>query len=134
MRLTPAEVAAMAVGESQVGSSKLPGVRTTVLYGDPAQPGFFAILLSVPTRTTIVAHPHRDDRIATVVSGKWEFGYGRVFDATKLKALPPGSIYSEPGGLPHFARTGDEAAIVQISGSGPTDTVYVDAAHEPTKP
>ena len=134
MRLTPAEVAAMAVGQSQIGSSKLPGVRTTVLYGDPAQAGFFAILLSVPARTTIQAHSHRDDRIATVVSGKWEFGYGRVFDARALKALPPGSVYSEPGGLAHFARTGEESAVVQISGFGPTDTVYVDAAHEPRNP
>ena len=134
MRMTPAEVAAMAVGQSQIGSSQLPGVRTTVLYGDPAQPGFFAILLSVPARTTIQAHSHRDDRIATVVSGKWEFGYGRVFDAKALKALPPGSVYSEPGGLAHFARTGDKAVVVQISGFGPTDTVYVDPAHEPKRP
>ena len=134
MRMTPAEVAAMAVGESQIGSSKLPGVHTTVLYGDPTRPGFFAILLSVPPRTTIQAHSHRDDRIATVVSGNWEFGYGRIFDATALKALPPGSVYSEPGGLAHFARTGDEAVVVQISGFGPTDTVYVDPAHEPKKP
>ena len=44
---------AMAVGESQIGSSKLPGVHTTVLYGDPTRPGFFAFLLSVPARTTI---------------------------------------------------------------------------------
>ena len=132
--MTPAEVAAMAVGESQIGSSKLPGVRTTVLYGDPTRTGFFAFLLSVPARTTIQAHSHRDDRIATVVSGKWEFGYGRVFDAKALKALPPGSVYSEPGGLAHFARTGDEAVVVQISGFGPTDTVYVDPAHEPKKP
>ena len=134
MRMTPAEVAAMAVGQSQIGGSKLPGVRTTVLYGDPAQAGFFAILLSVPARTTIHAHSHRDDRIATVVSGKWEFGYGRVFYAGALKTLPPGSVYSEPGGLAHFARTGEESAVVQISGFGPTDTVYVDAANEPKKP
>lgn len=30
----------------------------------------------VPANTTIPAHSHRDDRMATVVSGTWQFGYG----------------------------------------------------------
>jgi len=32
------------------------------------------------------------------------------------KALPPGSIYAEPPGVAHFARTGDSAVVVQITG------------------
>ena len=131
--MTPAEVAAMAVGESQIGSSKLPGVRTTVLYGDPTRPGFFAILLSVPARTTIQAHSHRDDRIATVVSGKWEFGYGRVFDVTALKAFRREACIRSPA-VSRICPHRREAVVVQISGFGPTDTVYVDSAHEPKKP
>ena len=79
------------------------------------------------------AHSHRDDRMATVVSGEWHFGYGDHFDANLLKTLPPGSVYSEPGGVKHnhFARTDADAVIVQISGYGPTDTHYFDAANEP---
>jgi hypothetical protein len=96
MRLTPAEVRASAFGASQVGSSLLAGVKTKVLSGDPSKPGFYSIVLFVPAHTTIPAHSHRDDRMATVVSGTWQFGYGNRFDAKALKSLPPGSVYSEP--------------------------------------
>jgi hypothetical protein len=60
-----------------------------------------------------------------VVSGTWHFGYGAEFDDSKLKALPPGSFYTEPPALPHFARTGDEPVVLQITGVAPTGTHYV---------
>ena len=41
-----------------------------------------------------------------------------------LKPLPAGSVYSEPGGVNHFARTTDTPVVVHISGYGPTDTRY----------
>jgi hypothetical protein len=61
-------------------------------------------------------HSHRDDRVATVASGTWYFGYGDRFDAKSLKKLPPGSVYSEPGAHNHFARTDKDAVIVQNLG------------------
>lgn len=45
--------------------------------------------------------------------------------------MPPGSVYSEPGGANHFARMGSEPVLVQLSGVGPTDTRYVDRATDP---
>ena len=131
MRLTPAEVRADQTSSSQVRSSMLPGVSTRVLFGDPSKPGFYTIVLFVPAHTTIQAHSHRDDRMATVVSGTWQFGYGDRFDEGALKTLPPGSVYSEPGGVNHFARTDADPVLVQISGFGPTDTRYVDPAPVP---
>ncbi len=131
MRMTPAEVLSGEVGDSQIGSSKLAGVHTKILFGEPAKAGFYSILLFVPPHTTIQAHSHRDDRVATVVSGEWHFGYGTHFDANSLKGLPPGSIYSEPGRLDHFAQTGDDSVVVQISGYGPTDTRYFNPADDP---
>jgi quercetin dioxygenase-like cupin family protein len=99
-------------------------VTTQVLAGDPSRAAFYTIVLSVPPHTTIPAHSHRDDRMATVVSGTWQFGYGDRLDERTLKTLPPGSVYSEPAGVNHFARTGDEPVLVNISGVGPTDTRY----------
>jgi pimeloyl-ACP methyl ester carboxylesterase/quercetin dioxygenase-like cupin family protein len=128
LRLTPAEVRANQTGSNQIGSSGLPGVSTKVLHGDPAKAGFYTIVLSVPPNTTIPAHSHRDDRMATVVSGNWQFGYGDRFNEQALKTLPAGSVYSEPAGATHFARTGSEPALVEISGMGPTDTHYRDQA------
>jgi hypothetical protein len=131
MRLTPGEIKNSTLDSNQIGSSGLAGVHTKVLFGDPSKAGFYSILLFVPAHVTIQAHTHRDDRIATVVSGQWHFGYGEHFDAKSLKTLPPGSVYSEPGAVEHFAQTRDTAVIVQISGYGPTDTKYFDPANDP---
>ncbi len=131
MRLTPAEAGASAFDGSQAGSSGVAGIHTKALFGDPAKAGFYTILLFVPAHTTIQAHSHRDDRMAAVVSGTWLFGYGHHFDEKSVKTLPTGSVYSEPAGVDHFARTGDTSAIVEISGYGPTDTKYFDPANDP---
>jgi pimeloyl-ACP methyl ester carboxylesterase len=131
MRMTPAEVRANQTGSEQIGSSGLAGVTTKVLFGDPSKPGFYTIVLSVPAHTSIAAHSHRDDRIAVVVSGTWRFGYGNRFNEHSLKSLPIGSVYSEPGHANHFAQTGAEPVLVEISGYGPTDTVYVNPADTP---
>lgn len=97
MRMTPAEVRMNQGGSNQVGSSGLAGVTTTVLFGDPSHAGFYTIVLFVPAQTTIPAHSHRDDRMAAVVSGEWQFGYGDRFDEPALKSLPAGSVYSNQG-------------------------------------
>lgn len=131
MRMTPAEVRVNQTGTDQIGSSGVTGVSTKILHGDPSKSGFYVVTMSVPAHTTIQSHSHRDDRMATVVSGTWRFAYGDRFDERELKTLPPGSIYSEPGGANHFARTDAEPVLVQITGFGPTDTRYFDPAHTP---
>src|ERR1700759_481077 len=90
MRMLPTEMRGDAVDGNQIGSSGLAGVHTKVLFGDPSKAGFYSILLFVPAHTTIQTHSHRDDRMATVVSGVWYFGYGAQFDAKALNRLPPG--------------------------------------------
>lgn len=131
LRMTPTEITSGDKGDSQIGSSKLAGVHTKILAGNPATTGFYSILLFVPPHTTIQAHSHRDDRMATVVSGTWHFGYGTHFDEKALKTLPTGSVYSEPGGVNHFARTAEVGVVVHISGVGPTDTHYFNPADDP---
>ncbi len=124
-RLTPGEINELAATAAGAGTSGLSGIRTRVLKGDPSRSGVYTIELAVPANTRIEAHDHPDDRVATVISGTWYFGYGRRFDEKSLKALPPGSFYTEPPNEPHFARTGDVPVVIQISGFGPTGTKYV---------
>jgi len=133
-RLTPAEYKFPQQGNPGTGSSGVGGIETVVLKGDPNQAGLYTIMLRVPAHTKIAAHSHRDDRIATVISGTWNIGYGDSFDQAKLKSLPAGSFYTEPPGRNHFAATGDEAVVVQITGFGPSSTVYFDPAQDPRKP
>ena len=116
------------------GTSAVTGIRTVVLKGDPDRPGLYTIMLQVPAHTRIAAHDHPDDRVATVVSGTWYFGYGDRFDTAGLKALPAGSYYTEPPARPHFAETRDEPVVVQITGFGPSATRYVDPASDPRRP
>lgn len=127
LRLTPAEIAATVKGGAGAGTSGVAGIRTTTLSGDPSAAGPYTTEIRVPAHTQIAAHSHRDDRSAVVVSGTWYFGYGTKASRADAKALAPGSFYTEPGNQPHFAMTGDEPAVVYITGVGPTSTQYVDS-------
>lgn len=132
-RVAPDEFTFPQQGNPGTGSSGIGGIQTVVLKGNPEQPGIYTIMLRVPAHTRIAAHSHRDDRVATVISGTWHIGYGDSFDESKLKALPPGSFYTEPPSRNHFAETGDDPVVVQIVGFGPSSTEYVDAASDPRK-
>jgi quercetin dioxygenase-like cupin family protein len=131
VRLSTSEVAGLPRGVAGAGTSGVVGIETTVLSGDPTSAGPYTIALRVPAHTIIAAHTHRDDRSAVVVSGTWWFGYGSVNTPDQLKVLGPGSFYTEPGGDAHFARTGDEPAVIYVTGIGPTDTHYLDKDADP---
>jgi pimeloyl-ACP methyl ester carboxylesterase len=131
-RVTPSEFK-FPSGAAGTGTSGVSGIQTVVLKGDPDQPGLYTIMLRIPANTRIAAHVHQDDRIATVISGTWYIGYGDSFDKAKLKALPPGSFYTEPANRTHFAETGAAPVTVQITGVGPSSTSYVDPASDPRR-
>ena len=114
------------------GTSGAAGIETVVLKGDPTKPGLYVLALRAPANMTIQAHSHKDDRVATVLKGTWYFGYGEKFNEAALKALPPGSSYTEPPSTPHFART-REQVVLEIVGYGPSSTTYVNPADDPTK-
>jgi len=126
-RLSPGEIDALEQTGPSAGTSGVSGIQTRVLKGDPTKSGLYTIQLKVPANTRIESHVHPDDRVATIVSGTWYFGYGPRFEEKALKALSSGSFYTEPPNEPHFARTGETPVIVQITGFGPTGTTYTEA-------
>jgi quercetin dioxygenase-like cupin family protein len=130
LRLPPTEVDTMQAHEAGPGTSGVAGIRTTIVAGEPSVPGPYTIRLIVPPNTRIQAHTHRDNRSAVVVAGVWYFGYGPVAKTEAERALPPGSFYTEPAGVAHFAETKGEPVTVYITGDGPTDTRYVHAGAE----
>lgn len=132
-RVTPSEVKWPAPAAGSVGTSGNAGTQTVVLKGDPTKPGLYSMLLRVGPNTRIEAHAHPDDRVATVISGTWYFGYGAKFDEKALKMLPPGSFYTEPPNTNHFAMTRGEGVTIQITGTGPSGTTYADPANDPTR-
>ena len=126
LRLTSAEIAQLPTIEPGAGTSGISSIKMSVLYGDPNKSGPYTIALEVPPNTRIKAHTHEDERTTVVVRGTWDFGYGPKANEQAFKALNAGSFYSEPAGVPHFAKTGTDGATVYISGWGPTDTVYTE--------
>jgi quercetin dioxygenase-like cupin family protein len=133
LRTTPSEVKWPAPAAGGAGTSGVSGTQTVILKGDPAKPGLYTMLLRVGPNTKIDAHAHPDDRVATVISGTWYFGYGAKFDESRLKMLPAGSVYTEPPNANHFAMTRGEGVTIQITGTGPSGTVYVDPANDPAR-
>ena len=114
------------------GTSGASGIQTVVLKGDPSKPGLYTLMLRAGPNMKIQAHSHGDDRVATVVQGTWYFGYGETFDEGALRPLGPGSFYTEPPNVPHFAMTKEEV-VLQITGVGPSSTTYVDPRNDPTR-
>jgi quercetin dioxygenase-like cupin family protein len=131
MIVTPNDVKWPPAGAGAAGTSGVAAIQTVVLKGDPSKQGLYTLLLRLGPNQKIEAHAHSDDRVAVVVSGTWYFAYGRQFDESKLKTLPAGSFYTEPPNVDHFAMTKGEAVTIQITGTGPSKTTYVDPANQP---
>jgi quercetin dioxygenase-like cupin family protein len=131
MRLTPAELREVPVATTTIGTHGQAGIRNKVLFGNPSRKGFYSLLQEIPPGTRIPPHSHSDHHVGTVLVGTLRYGYGNTFNAAALKDLPPGSIYTEPAGMNHFAETTDEVVIIQYTGTGPLDTKYVNPADAP---
>src|SRR5260370_36616608 len=136
LRLSPSDINSLASVNAGAGTSGVNGIQTRTLKGDASKFGIYTIQLTIPASVKIQAHSHPDDRVATVISGTWYIGYGAKFDNAKLKPLTAGSFYTEPPSVAHFAKTGNEPVVLQITGNGPTGTEYVEAgsASVPAKP
>ncbi|HEY5618272.1 MAG TPA: cupin domain-containing protein [Vicinamibacterales bacterium] len=130
--ILPEEVPWPSARAGGAGTSGAGGIETVVLKGDPAKAGLYTLMLRVAPNVRIQAHSHRDDRVATIVKGTWYFAYGEKFDEASLKALGPGSFYTEPPNVAHFAMTKEEV-VLQITGTGPSSTTYVDPVNDPTR-
>lgn len=112
---------------------RVPGLGVAKILGDAKKEGPFVHRVRFPKGRVVHSHSHPDDRTYTVLSGTWYIGWGEKYDPAKLTALPAGSFYTEPAGVPHFISTPDGEAVVQITGTGPTAVHFVDPAHQPKK-
>jgi quercetin dioxygenase-like cupin family protein len=130
-RITPTEIPWSKSVSNQPGSAMRSGLESVFLTGDGKQNELYSLVFKIPPNTAIPPHSHPDDRSCFVLSGLWYFGYGTVREETKLKALPPGSNYTEPGGTIHFAGTKDQEAIVECTAVGPAGTTFVNPADDP---
>jgi quercetin dioxygenase-like cupin family protein len=107
------------------------GLQTVVMVGDAKSEGLFTMMFRIPPNTRIPPHSHPDQRSCFVLAGMWYFAYGNIRDEALLKALPPGSHYTEPPGANHFAETREQTVVAECTGIGPTGTTFVNPADDP---
>jgi len=101
------------------------GVSIAKLAGDDKTAGMYVIRYRFPANFRVQPHFHPDDRIVIVLSGTLHVGYGEQFDEGALKALPPGSIWTEPAKQPHFVWAKEGEVMIQVVGSGPSASTPV---------
>lgn len=99
------------------------GRERALLFGRPEADGDWVYRVRIPRPIRVDAHTHPVDESITVLEENWSFGLGRVFDASKLVAYPPGAFVRIPANTPHFAATSEGPVVIQSSGSGVFSTV-----------
>lgn len=105
--------------------STLRGTQRAIPVGDPRSAGVYVYQARFPAGFRNPPHSHSDERIVTILAGTLLVGYGEQFDEGKMKALPAGSVFTEPAGHPHFAWAKDGEVAIQVVGHGPSDTTWL---------
>jgi quercetin dioxygenase-like cupin family protein len=109
-----------------LSSPALHGLQTSVLIGNPAEKGAYVQRIKLPPHVRLEPHWHPNrSRMVTVLQGTFSYAYGETFDASKLKVLPPGSFFTEPAGIAHYAMTGNDEVVLELHATGPDGTVYL---------
>ena len=76
--------------------------------------------IQIPANKELQPHgPKEGYFFVNVISGTLQLGFGNTYDASKLQTLPPGSIFTHPAGQQHFAKTGNEPVVLQITAINP---------------
>lgn len=109
------------------------GVQIAVLSGNPFAEGFSMVRLKIPPHTTFAPHWHPTTESFTVLSGRFFVGMGDKVDKSKAKALPPMSFASMPATHHHYAYTGSEPVMIDLSFYGPFQIYYVNPADDPSR-
>lgn len=95
-----------------------PGAEVTVLYGDPAKAGPFALRFKFLAGYEIATHAHPTDELITVLSGKGRMAFGEAADAAMAEPLVPGGFMVLPAGAWHHLWI-DADAVVELHSTGP---------------
>jgi len=76
--------------------------------------------IQIPANKELQPHgPKEGYFFVNAISGTLQLGFGNTYDASKLQTLPPGSIFTHPAGQQHFAKTGNEPVVLQITAINP---------------
>ncbi len=103
------------------------GIKQAILFGDPAKPGWYAILGKWEKGKMSRPHFHAQDRYITVISGTWWLGTGPKFDPASTKPVPAGTFVTHFARQIHYDGAKDEEVVIQIVGMGPATSTNAEA-------
>jgi Uncharacterized conserved protein, contains double-stranded beta-helix domain len=108
------------------------GAKLAVLQGDPGKAAPFVIRLMVPGGYKLPPHWHSHDEELTVISGTFYLGLGDQVQMKDAHGLPAGGFHYLPAKAHHYAFS-KGPTVVQVSGTGPFDIMWVNPADDPQK-
>jgi hypothetical protein len=106
------------------------GGKMAVLFGDPTKDGAYSLRAKLPAGYMIPPHFHSKDENLTVLSGALYIGMSDTVDKKTAHALKAGGFHHLAAKVHHYAFTKGPTEL-QISGDGPFDINYLNAADDP---
>ncbi len=94
--------------------------QTAILYGDPAKPGPYAVLIKWRAGNMSRPHYHERDRFFVVVSGTWWVGTG---PKASTKPMVAGSYVVDYANGIHYDGAKEADTIIALHGVGPVSNI-----------
>jgi hypothetical protein len=110
-----------------------PGAQIAVIEGDLKAAAPFTFRLKLPSNFKVGVHTHPVVERVTVISGTFYLGIGDKFESAKARAYTTGGVMIMPVGMPMYAYTTQEEAVIQIHGTGPWGINFLNPADNPMK-
>ena len=107
-----------------------PGALIAVISGDPAAPGEFTLLVSMPDGYRLPPHSHPSYEHVEVKEGALLVGTGDALDPQRTRALVAGDSATAPEGVPHFSIARGRT-VVSATFIGPYTITYLRAEDAP---
>jgi hypothetical protein len=99
------------------------------LFGDPAKPGPYGILIKWETGHHSFPHTHSTDRFAYVIKGNWWVSSSKVFDSKTQYPVPAGSFVEDIADTIHWDGAIGKPVTLIMFGNGPVVTTRL--PHDP---
>jgi hypothetical protein len=107
------------------------GAQMAVISGDPSKAGAFKVQIKMPADYTVPPHHHPTDEVVRVRSGTLSYGMGDKLDKANAGTLSdPKTHVTMQAGMNHWVFT-TAPALVEVTGTGPFQIVYVDPKDDP---
>jgi hypothetical protein len=107
------------------------GAQMAVLSGNPAKTGMFKVQLKMPANYAVPPHHHPTDEVVRVRSGTLNYGMGDKLDKSNAGQLTdPKTHVTMQANMNHWVFT-TEPTLVEVTGMGPFQIVYVDPKDDP---